>query len=381
MDKLPAVFIHSDEIERFHYPPDSPFKTERAGRTKAILQSMGFYTGYNRAEVAPARAGDDDLAAFHTPEYIDAIKRVSKGDIRPSDLEMGVGVGDCPVFTGLYDYASLAVGASLTAARCLLDGTAAVAFNPSGGFHHAFPDKAGGFCYFNDIVIACDFLRRHGKKVFCLDLDAHHGNGTQAAFYSCRDVFTVSLHESGETLFPWGGFENETGEGEGKGFNVNLPFPAGTDDETYLDAFKRIVLPLVDSFNPDIVVIEIGMDILSVDPLTHLSMTNNVIADILQQALVWRTPLLVTGGGGYSFEDTARGWALAWCVLCGIEIEEDLYMGLGGVFLGNAEWSAGLRDKRVYIGTERKSVIGKNVGKSIEIIRERVFPVHNIPLT
>jgi acetoin utilization protein AcuC len=378
MNDLNAAFIHSDEIEKFHYPENSPFKTERAGRTRSILRSMGFYTGSNRIEIAPVKAEDAQIAMFHQPEYIESLKRVSAGKIQPEDIQRGLGIGDCPVFSELFDYASIAAGASITGANLIIENKASVVFNPSGGYHHALASEAGGFCYINDVVLACETLRRAGKKVLCLDLDAHHGNGTQAAFYGNKDVFTISLHETGETLFPWGGFENEIGQGEGIGYNVNLPFPAGTDDEAYLKGFKSVVPPLVSAYNPDVLVVEIGMDILSVDPLTHLSMTNNVIADILMIVNSWKKPMLAVGGGGYSFEDTARGWALAWCVLCGIEMEEDLYMGLGGMFLGNAEWGGGLRDQRVYAGTDKKLDIDQKISASVDRIRKAVFPIHGI---
>jgi acetoin utilization protein AcuC len=378
MTNQTAAFIHSDEIEKYHYPENSPFKTERAGRTKSILKSMGFYTGSNRIETAPVCATTDQITAFHATKYIDSLKRVSSGNILPEDLQYGLGIGDCPVFADLYNYASFAAGASITAANLIIENKAGIVFNPSGGFHHALKSEAGGFCYINDVVLACETLRRAGKRVVCIDLDAHHGNGTQAAFYTTKDVFTISLHESGETLFPWGGFENENGEGDGKGFNVNLPFPAGTDDDSYTDAFKKIVPSLVSAYNPDIVVVEIGMDILSVDPLTHLCMTNNAIADILMTILSWKKPILAVGGGGYSFEDTARGWALTWCVLCGIETEEDLYMGLGGMFLGNSEWGGGLRDRRSYSGMEQKQTIEQKISNSIEKVKQMVFPLHGI---
>jgi acetoin utilization protein AcuC len=227
-------------------------------------------------------------------------------------------------------------------------------------------------------VLGCMVLANAGKRIVCLDIDAHHGNGTQDAFYSRSDVFTISLHESGKTLYPWGGFEDEIGEGNGKGFNVNLPFPAGTDDETYFAAYKEIVPDLIAAYNPDIILLEIGMDILSVDPLTHLSMTNNVVESIILHLLQYNKPILATGGGGYNAESTARGWALAWCALCGIDFETDMYIGLGGMFLGNSEIDAGLRDMRTFASGEQRNAIVRTVSQSIDIIRQSVFPIHKI---
>jgi acetoin utilization protein AcuC len=378
MHQARAAFIHSTELEQYTYPPDCPFKTQRAKMTKDILVSMDCFTGSGRVEIAPVPASEDRLLSFHRQDYVEALKRVSKGVFDAQDLFFGLGTDDCPVFGDLYDYALLASGASVTGARLLLDKTAGIAFNPSGGYHHAKSGAAGGFCYINDVVLACKELSNAGKKVFCLDLDVHHGNGTQEAFMSDPSVFTVSMHESGETLFPWGGFETEIGEGPGKGFNVNVPFPVHTDDETYCAVFKEIVPPLIAAYLPDALVLEIGMDVLSVDPLAHFKMTNNALADILPLLTQFQLPMLVLGGGGYNAESTARGWALAWCVLCGLETESDMSIGMGGVFLGSSEWKAGLRDMRVYTQGEEKRQINDRMERVIGYIKRNVFPVHGI---
>ena len=378
MRQTHAVFIHSNEIERYRYPPDCPFKTQRAKMTKDILVSMDCFTGDGREEIAPVPAADERLLSFHSPDYIEALKRASKGDFKARDLFFGLGTDDCPVFRDLFDYARLASGASVTGARLLLDGRATLVFNPSGGYHHALSAAAGGFCYINDVVLACKEFARAGKKVFCLDLDVHHGNGTQEAFFRDPSVFTVSLHESGETLFPWGGFENEIGEGSGRGFNVNVPFPAHTDDETYCAVFREIVPPLVSAYHPDALVLEIGMDVLSVDPLAHFKMTNNALADILSLLMRYDLPTLVVGGGGYNAESTARGWALAWCVLCGLETESDMSAGVGGIFLGSSEWQAGLRDMHIYTHGEERTAINLKMEKVVDSIKKNVFPIHGI---
>jgi acetoin utilization protein AcuC len=374
-----AFFVYSPEIEKFHYPPSCPFKTERAGKTRQILSSMGLLSGRGVAEHPITPASEEDLLQFHTREYLDVLKRVSRGDILPGDLFLGLGTDDCPIFPDLWNYAGWAAGASLTAARLILEGKARVAFNPSGGYHHAYAGKAGGFCYINDIVLACRLLADAGKKVFCLDLDVHQGNGQQDAFYRDPRVFTVSLHESGKSLYPWIGYEDEIGEGPGRGYNVNLPFPAGTDDRIYVAAFREILPPLLRTFGPDVVVLELGMDVLSTDPLAHLKMTNNAFADILPAILEAGVPILATGGGGYSPDDTARGWALMWSILSGAEPDSDLSIGMGGVFLGNTEWSAGMRDPHVYANPEDRLRLQAEADRVTAAIKKDVFPLHGIP--
>ena len=362
-----GAFIHSEEIERYNYPVACPFKTTRAAKTKTLLNSMGLYIDNCSREVAPRPATEKELRLFHTPQYLEALRRISQGDFRADDLSLGVGTQETPVFSDLYPYAELATGGTIIGAEMILYGNADFVFNPSGGFHHAMPASAGGFSYINDVVIGCKVLAAQKKRVFCLDLDAHHGNGTQAAFYKDPAVFTVSFHESGKTLYPFSGFEDEIGDGNGFGYNVNVPLPAGADDDVFTSAFNKIVPPLLSAFKPDASVLTIGMDTLSVDQLTHLSMTNNAVADILPMLRETNIPLLMLGGGGYDLDYTARGWALAWTILCGREPST-----------GNAELGAGLRDKRIFMNGDEKEHIKPVVAHTLDIIKKTVFPIHNI---
>ena len=373
-----AAFLHSAEMEKYHYPPQCPFKTERAAMTRTLLVSMGSYMTDGTAEVPPAPATRTELEQFHAPAYLDALRRATDGKITPNDLFLGLGGDETPIFPGLYEYVSLAAGASIAGARMLLSSAATYAFNPSGGLHHAYPDKAGGFCYVNDIVLACKELAHAGKKVFCLDLDAHHGNGTQFAFYHDPRVLTISFHESGKTLYPWSGVENEIGVGAGTGYNVNIPFPPGADDAAYEYAFRQIIPPLLGWYAPDTIVLELGMDVLAGDPLTHLRLSNNAFADILLDLMEAGKPMLVTGGGGYNPEATARGWALAWRILCGLETDDSGQIGLGGTFLGSNEWGSGLREMRVYTRQDEREQIMQSVQTSVETIKKTVFALHRI---
>ena len=159
--------------------------------------------------------------------------------------------------------------------RMIFDGEIDLAFSPTGGFHHAGRRHAEGFCYVNDIGVAIEELLAAGRRIAYIDIDAHHGNGIQNEYDSNGDVLKISMHESGETLYPWGGFETETGAGDGAMCNVNIPLPAGTDDEFFIAAFDEIVPPLVSAYAPDIIIAVVGTDCLASDPLTHLSLTNN----------------------------------------------------------------------------------------------------------
>jgi acetoin utilization protein AcuC len=260
----------------------------------------------------------------------------------------------------------------------ILSGDADIVFNPSGGFHHAGPEKAAGFCYLNDMVLGCLRLAEAGKRVLCLDLDAHHGDGTQEAFYSRNDVMTISMHESGKTLFPWSGFEDEIGKGAGRGYNVNVPLPADTYDEAFLLAFNKIAVPLIKAFNPDVLVVELGMDTLAGDPLTHLMLTNNAYPEIVRHLLSFAKPILATGGGGYNVENTVRAWALAWQTFCGEEDEHDWSLGMGGVMLQSAEWLGGLRDRELPVHAEQRAAVEPALRETIQRIRQTVFPLHGL---
>ncbi|MHC4529898.1 MAG: arginase family protein, partial [Planctomycetota bacterium] len=238
-----AAFIYSPQLEEYRYPSDHPFNTIRAQKTRETLNSMGLLAGEGRSEVAPEPAQRVVLKKFHTARYLLALKAAAAGQLSPQALNMGIGTGDCPVFAGLYDYAVLAAGGTLTAAGLILSGSAALTFNPSGGYHHAGPQRASGFCYINDVALACMVLAEAGKRVLYLDVDVHHGDGVAQAFYDRRDIMTISFHEDPRVLFPGTGFADEIGAGEAKGYCVNVPLPIGTYDEVYMKAFEAIALP------------------------------------------------------------------------------------------------------------------------------------------
>jgi len=367
MSNHKLAFIYTPEVERLSYPPDCPFTTRRVVQTRQRLLSFGLLGGEARAEVVPRKATLEELERFHTARYLEELQRAAGGELSVEGLHMGLGGSDTPVFKDLVEYGAWACGAALTAADLLLAGTVDIAFSLSGGFHHAMVEKAAGFCYLNDVVLACMRLAAAGKRVACLDVDAHHGDGTQAAFYRRNDVLTLSLHESGKTLFPWGGFEDEIGEGPGLGYNVNVPLPAGIYDAAFLMAFDRVALPVLEKYNPDVIVLELGMDALAGDPLTHLCLTNNGLMNALGTLLRLNKPLLIFGGGGYHLENTVRGWVLAWRTCCGEE-EHDFSAGMGGCMLANSEWPGGLRDRERVVTDEQRRAVESELHSTMQIL-------------
>ena len=339
---------------------------------------MGLLTGSGRAEVAPVPAKRITLKKFHTARYLHALKTASQGRWDAEALGMGIGTSDCPVFEGLYDYAVLVTGGTLTAAKLILSGSADVAFNPSGGFHHAHPERAAGFCYINDVALACTVLAERGKRVLYVDVDVHHGDGVAYAFYDRSDVMTISFHEDPRILFPGTGFEDEIGTGLGKGYCVNVPLPVGTYDQAYMKAFEEIAIPLMTSYNPDVIVFELGADALAGDPLAHLYLTNNVYAEIINHLLRLNKPVLMTGGGGYNIDNTVRAWALAWTVLCGADSGNADNLPLGGVMLESTDWQGGLRDRAIAVSSQQRDAVMPAIEATIEAIKASVFPLHGL---
>lgn len=355
-----AVFIHSPEFEKYSYPPDCPFNISRAGKTREILNFMNLLSGDSRREIVPEPATRITLKKFHTASYLHLLKAASQGKWDLEALHMGIGTPDCPVFGDMYVYSALACGATLTAANLILAGSTDIAFNPSGGLHHAGPQRASGFCYLNDVALGCTVLAEAGKKVLYLDIDVHHGDGVQNAFYDRDDVMTISFHQSGKTLFPGTGFEDEIGTGQGRGYSVNVPLPVGTYDDAYIKAFEAIAIPLIAAYNPDVIVFELGADTLAHDPLAHLQLTNNVYAKIINYLLDTQKPILATGGGGYNVENTAKAWAFAWSVFAG------------------ADRQNGLRDRELAVTKQQHEIVIPAIETTINAVKAGIFSFHGL---
>ena len=201
--------------------------------------------------VQPRPASEEELLTFHLDGYVDVVRRLSAGEELVGAERFGFSAGgDNPVYAGMYEAALLSTGASVQAACLVADGTARAAFAPAGGLHHAASGHASGFCIFNDPVVAINALRKRGLRVAYVDIDAHHGDGVQAAFYGDRDVMTISMHEGGRWLFPGTGEVSELGEGDGQGYSVNVPLYPYTYDELFLEVFDAVVPPLGAGLQP-----------------------------------------------------------------------------------------------------------------------------------
>ncbi len=380
MSEKKNYFIHSKQIEEYPYPSQCPFNTRRPAKLRETLESMNLLDGATSRMIPARPATDEELLMYHTRYYIDTLRLANEGSFDIEWLAMGLGTGDCPVFEGMFEYNIWAAGASIVAAEKIIEGSARTAYNPSGGLHHAFPDRAAGFCYINDVVLAIMTLAKASRRVLFLDIDVHHTDGVENAFYDRSDVMTISMHETGRHLFPGTGALDDIGIDEGLGYTVNLPMPPGTYDAAYMRAFRQAVLPLIHFFDPDVIALEVGADALAGDPLAHLCLTNNTHADIINLLLAFGKPILMTGGGGYNFDNTVRTWALCWAVLCGEEGGPDAMAGMGGVMLETTEWAdaTGLRDRVLQTDQRTKELIEPEIDEIIEYIKNNVFKLHGI---
>jgi acetoin utilization protein AcuC len=306
-----GAFIYTDQWAQYAYGRQHPLKPVRLKLTYDLIEAYGLM-GEQRSHLIPAsEASADEILRFHTPEYLDVLQAANAGLTVPGLGRYGLGPGDNPVFPGLLKYSALVVGASLQAAQVVEAGVSPVAFNIAGGLHHGMPSRASGFCYLNDVVVAIDYLLAQGKRVAYVDIDTHHGDGVQAAFYRTNRVLTISLHESGRYLFPGTGFEHEIGEAEGRGYSVNVPLHPFTDDEIFLWAFQQVVPPLISAYQPEVLVTQLGVDTFRSDPLSHLELTTEGFCTMVEAFRRMGLPWLALGGGGYDVPNVPRAWTLA----------------------------------------------------------------------
>jgi acetoin utilization protein AcuC len=274
--------------------------------------------------------------------------------------------------------ACLAAGGSLLAARLVAAGEVARAFHFAGGLHHAMPDRASGFCYVNDAVLAILHLRSRGLRVAYVDIDAHHGDGVQAAFYSDPDVLTISTHERGERLFPGTGFVEEMGEGAGRGYSVNLPLEALTDTSIYLPAFDAVVPPLVRAFRPDVIVAQLGIDSHRTDPLTHLALDVQGFAQAVRRLVDLAPRLVALGGGGYDIVNVARAWTAAWAVMNDLELTAALPEAFREDARRLGAQATSLHDPPHVLDDARRRIVQEYADRQVDAIQHLIFPLHRL---
>ncbi|MBL8659934.1 MAG: acetoin utilization protein AcuC [Rhodospirillales bacterium] len=320
------IMIGSDIYRTSKHASGHPLAIPRVSLCIDLCRALGWLSEGEYIESPQASAAD--LCRFHEPAYVAAVQRCERRQLADADdrARFNLGVNGNPIYADMFRRPATACGASLAGARRLRDG--GVVYNPAGGTHHGLAARASGFCIFNDPVLAILALLEDGsRRVFYLDLDAHFGDGVQFAFADDDRVFTLSLHEGGRwpmaredtwTAGP-GGVHDRAG-----GTARNLPLPRDLNDSEMAVVIAEAVLPLIEAFAPQALVVQCGADALAEDPMTKLSLSNRALWGALDAVRTLAPRLLVLGGGGYNPWSVARCWAGVWATLTHRPIPERL---------------------------------------------------------
>ncbi|MDI6716093.1 MAG: acetoin utilization protein AcuC [Actinomycetota bacterium] len=379
-----TAFVYSERFQEYNLSPTHPLRPIRLKLTYELLRAYGFFEKSGMAVVQGREATDDELALVHSPKYIDVVKSVSKTAEAGAKLySFGIGPGDNPAFEGMHSASSFVVGSSITAVDLVMSGKVEHAINISGGLHHAMRDRASGFCIYNDAACAIAYAsKKYGARVAYIDIDAHHGDGVQWAFYDRADILTMSLHESGFFLFPGTGFVDEIGSGEGTGYSVNIPLEPGTYDDVYIWAFKEVVLPIVRAFRPDLIVSQNGCDSHFTDPLAQLNLTTNayeqlysMIHELAHEVCGGR--LVALGGGGYQiYHVVPRAWSLLSASLTITELGDCIPGSWQEMCynLSHTECPSRLRDEKQTVAKFKAGSIKEKTEATVLDVKKKLFP-------
>lgn len=340
-----------DPIElRYDFGEGHPFQARRLSALIDLLETSGLWNPAERQTSLPLRPATlEELGLIHRSDYIAAVQKLSEPPREQSEqeraqllLRYGFADGDTPAVPGMHHVAASIVGGTLAALSAVMglpegghfaeeDERPLHVFHPGGGLHHAWAERASGFCVYNDIAVAiAHVLQATGAKVLYLDFDAHHGDGVQRAFYDEPRVMTISLHETGRYLFPGTGDLLELGKGLGRGYSVNIPLEPFTEDDSYSEAMEALLPPLITSFAPDIIITQHGCDTHAWDPLTHLCLTMRGIQAQVKLAhelahTYCQGRWVALGGGGYDlFRVVPRAWSIVWAAVSGQTLPETL---------------------------------------------------------
>jgi len=364
---------------------DHPFNPIRLDLTIRLAKALGVLDGVEL--LAPEPASDDELERIHDVGYVTAVRQAP---MVGWDLRHGLGTADNPVFDQMHEASSLVVGGSLLAAEKIASGTVDRAVSIAGGLHHAMRDHAAGFCVYNDVAVAISWLLDHGfDRIAYVDVDVHHGDGVQAAFYEDPRVLTISLHQHPSSLWPGTGLPGELGTGAAEGTAVNIPLPPGTKDPSWLRAFHAVVPSLLGAFRPQLLVTQCGVDSHDEDPLADLSLSVDghraiyrALRDLAQKHTGGRW--LAVGGGGYQL---LRVVPRSWTHLIATVLDRDVDPSI----TVPPEWLDPVREMApravlpVTMGEDKDTEFqpwgdeaGLAVDKGIADVRRAIFPLHGL---
>ena len=311
---------------RYDLGPTHPLTPRRFGPGIDLIRAVTAAAGFDPDAIrvlAPEPASDEELEWCHDAGYLAAVRR--QGEHPFGGWEAGIGPGDTPAFAGMHEASAAVAGGSIRAMEAILGGEVEHAFHPGGGLHHAMRDRASGFCVYDDPALAIARARRDGLRVLYVDLDVHHGDGVQALHWDDPGVLTLSIHQSGRTLFPGTGFVNELGGENAAGTKLNIPLDPGTGERGWLGALQLVLPEVAAAFLPDVVVSQHGADAHAWDPLANLRVTTTAMGEAARMvheiAHRWAGGRwLATGGGGYDvYRAVPRAWTHVWLAASHLE--------------------------------------------------------------
>ncbi|EUC67116.1 histone deacetylase [Rhizoctonia solani AG-3 Rhs1AP] len=321
--KKRVCYFFDSDVGGFHYGPGHPMKPTRIRMCHSLVMNYGLY---KKMEIFRAKpANKREMSQFHTDEYVEFLSKITPSNMNnfvKEQLKYNVG-DDCPVFDGLFEYCSISAGGSMEGAARLSRNKCDIAVNWAGGLHHAKKGEASGFCYVNDIVLGILELLRYHKRVLYIDIDCHHGDGVEEAFYTTDRVMTVSFHKYGE-YFPGTGELRDLGIGKGKFYSCNFPLRDGITDESYKSVFEPVITQVMQSYDPSAVVLQCGTDSLSGDKLGCLNLSMRGHANCVKFVKSFGLPLLLLGGGGYTMRNVSRCWAYETGLAAGVELGSEI---------------------------------------------------------
>lgn len=317
--------IYSPEYKKYDLGAGHPFDPRRVEMMLDLIKEYGI----SIETLIPEPVVPEELLSVHDETYIQIIEAVSRGEKVPNFEDYGLGTLDNPITLGMAEGARFQVGGTLLGSRLLLKDKAKKILQLGGGFHHARFNKAEGFCLYNDLALAIKEMIKNGWHILYLDIDVHHGDGVQELFYSDENVMTISLHESGEYLFPGTGWIYELGKGMGRGLKLNLPLEPFTEGDSFIEVFEGVIPKALSWFKPDAIVVQAGVDAHFSDALADLMLTTFDFQKIFKRIIELSDQysqgrILFTLGGGYSFTAVPRIWTILLFTLLNLDIPDYL---------------------------------------------------------
>ena len=318
-----VLYLHDDEIANYNYSRGHPMKPLRVSMTHTLVVNYNLHKQMDIMK--PKHASYENLLNFHSNDYVNFLSSVCGDNMEDmsKDLNNFNVKGDCPVFSGLFDYCKSVAGGSIMAASKINMKEYSTVINWSGGLHHAKKSEASGFCYVNDIVLCCLELLKVHERVLYIDIDIHHGDGVEEAFYCTDRVMTLSFHKYGD-FFPGTGRLEDRGREKGENYAVNVPLKDGIDDESYNKIFVPVVERIIETFQPSAIILQCGADCLSGDKLGCFNLTEKGHGDCVAYVKSFNLPTIVLGGGGYTIENVARAWTYDTGKILDVNLDNDI---------------------------------------------------------